>query len=187
MLSWQGNDSNAGTEDCPFATIAKAAETIGNGDTVIISHGIYRESISLQDKDDVVFRAVEGDKVVIDGSRDIEDVLNGEWLEYQNGIYQTNVSDDAWQLFLDLEEMIPARWPNAKFTDGSVFNKSISWAEGSIDSDKYKDDDGNWVYPEDVEKLSIKKAIKKKDKSDIKINEFVTLNINSKKILVFSK
>ena len=144
-----GNDSNAGTEDCPFATIAKAAETIGNGDTVIISHGIYRESISLQDKDDVVFRAVEGDKVVIDGSRDIEDDLNGEWLEYQNGIYQTNVSDDAWQLFLDLEEMIPARWPNAKFTDGSVFNKSISWAEGSMDSDKYKDDDGNWVYPYD--------------------------------------
>ena len=144
-----GNDSNEGTEDCPFATIAKAAETIGNGDTVIISHGIYRESISLQNKDDVVFRAVEGDKVVIDGSRDIEDDLNGEWLEYQNGIYQTNVSDDAWQLFLDLEEMIPARWPNAKFTDGSVFNKSISWAEGSMDSDKYKDDDGNWVYPYD--------------------------------------
>ena len=79
-----GNDSNAGTEDCPFATIAKAAETIGNGDTVIISNGIYRESISLQDKDDVVFRAVEGDKVVIDGSRDIEDDLNGEWLEYQD-------------------------------------------------------------------------------------------------------
>ena len=35
-----GNDSNVSTEDCPFATIAKAAETIGNGDTVIISHGI---------------------------------------------------------------------------------------------------------------------------------------------------
>ena len=55
-----------------------------------------QESISLQDKDDLVFRAVDGDKVVIDGSRDIEDDLNGEWLEYQNEIYQTNVSEDAY-------------------------------------------------------------------------------------------
>ena len=45
-----GSDDNSGSENCPFATIAKAAETIGNGDTVIISHGIYRESISLQDR-----------------------------------------------------------------------------------------------------------------------------------------
>ena len=144
-----GSDDNSGSENCPFATIAKAAETIGNGDTVIISHGIYRESISLQDKDDVNFKAAEHAKVVIDGSRDIETDLNGEWVEYQNGIYQTNVSEDVWQLFVDLEEMIPARWPNANFTDGSVFNKSISWAEGSMDSDKYKDEDGNWVYPYD--------------------------------------
>ena len=38
---------------------------------------------------------------------------------------------------------------NANFSDGSVFDRSISWAEGSMDSDKYKDEDGNWVYPYD--------------------------------------
>ena len=32
----QGNDSNPGTEDCPFATISKAADSITDGDTVII-------------------------------------------------------------------------------------------------------------------------------------------------------
>ena len=144
----QGNDSNPGTEDCPFATISKAAESITDDDTVIISHGIYRESIAIDGIEGVTFKAAENAKVVIDGSRDIEEDLGGEWKEYQNGIYQTNVSENAWQLFVDFEEMVPARWPNANFTDGSVFNRSL-WAEGSMDRDKYKDEDGNWVYPYD--------------------------------------
>ena len=153
----QGNDSNSGTEDCPFATIGMAAESVVDGDTVIISHGIYRESVAIDGVDDVTFMAAEGEKVLIDGSRDIEEDLGGEWKDYQDGIYQTNVSDDAWQLFLDFEEMVPARWPNANFTDGSVFNKSQSWAEGSIDRDKYKDKDGNWIYPyENGELIDIK-------------------------------
>jgi hypothetical protein len=142
----QGNDSNPGTEDCPFATISKAAESITDGDTVIISHGIYRESVAIDGINEVTFKATEDAKVVIDGSRDIEEDLGGEWKEYQNGIYQTNVSENAWQLFVDFEEMVPARWPNANFTDGSVFNRSL-WAEGSMDRDKYKDEDGNWFYP----------------------------------------
>ena len=121
----RGNDSNPGTEDCPFATISKAAESITDDDTVIISHGIYRESIAIDGIEGVTFKAAENAKVVIDGSRDIEEDLGGEWKEYQNGIYQTNVSENAWQLFVDFEEMVPARWPNANFTDGSVFNLSL--------------------------------------------------------------
>ena len=68
------------------------------------------------------------------------------WEEYQDGIYRTNVSTDAWQLFVNFEEMVPARWPNANFADGSVFNRSL-WAEGSMDRDKYKNEEGDWVYP----------------------------------------
>ena len=144
-----GSDDNSGSADCPFASIAKAAEAMEDGDAVVISHGMYRESISIQNKNDLIFKAAENEKVVIDGSRDIEDDLNGEWSLFQEGIYQTNLSGDAWQLFVDFEEMVPARWPNANFSDGSVFDRSISWAEGSMDSDKYKDEDGNWVYPYD--------------------------------------
>ena len=143
----QGNDSNLGTENCPFATIGMAAESVVDEDTVIIRHGLYRESVTINGVDNVTFKAAESAKVLIDGSRDIEEDLGGEWREYMDGIYQTNVSSDAWQLFLDFEEMVPARWPNANFTDGSVFNKSISWAQGSMDRDKYKDDEGDWVHP----------------------------------------
>ena len=55
----QGNDSNPGTEDCPFATISKAAESITDGDTVIISHGIYRESIAIEGINKVTFKAAD--------------------------------------------------------------------------------------------------------------------------------
>ena len=79
----QGNDSNLGTEACPFATISKAAASITDGDTVIISNGIYRESVSIEEIDEVTFKASENAKVVIDGSRDIEEDLGGEWKEYQ--------------------------------------------------------------------------------------------------------
>ena len=75
----QGNDSNLGTEDCPFATIGEAAESITDGDTVIISHGIYRESVAIDGIEGVTFKSAEEAKVVIDGSRDIEEDLGGEW------------------------------------------------------------------------------------------------------------
>ena len=78
-----GNDDYSGSANCPFATIGKAAEVMENGDTVIISHGIYRESIFLQNKDDLMFKAAENEKVVIDGSRDIEDDLSGDWSLFQ--------------------------------------------------------------------------------------------------------
>ena len=78
-----GSDANVGSEECPFASISKAAEIIVDGDTVVISHGIYRESISIVGINNVTFKAVEGEKVVIDGSSDIEDDLGGVWEEYQ--------------------------------------------------------------------------------------------------------
>ena len=45
-----GNDDNSGSANCPFASIAKAADAMDDGDTVVISHGIYRETISIQNK-----------------------------------------------------------------------------------------------------------------------------------------
>ena len=138
-----GSDDNSGSVDCPFASIAKAAEAMEDGDTVVISHGMYRESISIQNKNDLIFKAAENEKVVIDGSRDIEDDLNGGWSLFQDGIYQTNLSGDAWHYLSILKEMVPAR-PNA-FQMVPYLTGHLGL--GSMDSDKYKDEDGNWVYP----------------------------------------
>ena len=41
----QTSDSNPGTEDLPWKTIQKAAETIMAGDTVYVKEGTYNEQI----------------------------------------------------------------------------------------------------------------------------------------------
>ena len=54
------------------------------------------------------------------------------------------------------------------------------FTQGMVCHETYQDKDGNWVYPEDVEKLSIKKAIKIKDKSDIKIGPSESMSKSKK-------
>ena len=54
----------------------------------------------------------------------------------------------AWQLFRDGHEEIPARWPNANFNDGSVFNVSHNWAAGSMNRDTQFINEFPWkTYP----------------------------------------
>ena len=38
---------------------------------------------------------------------------------------------NGWQLFLAYDEQVPARWPNAQFSNETVFNRSY-WAEGTL-------------------------------------------------------
>ena len=62
------------------------------------------------------------------------------------------------------------------FTKGiSEFNKEISFREpftnlftqGMVCHETYKDKNGNWLYPSEIEKVDSKKAVKKSDKSEI--------------------
>jgi parallel beta-helix repeat protein len=68
----QGDDSNPGTEEKPWQTIAKAAKTLGPGDAVYIMNGTYRERISpgksgLPGKP-IVYAVCPGHRAVIDGT-----------------------------------------------------------------------------------------------------------------------
>ena len=42
-----GNDSWAGTSDCPTASIQAAVDLAGQGDSVIVMEGVYHEEITL--------------------------------------------------------------------------------------------------------------------------------------------
>ena len=62
------------------------------------------------------------------------------------------------------------------FTKGvSEFNKEINFREpftnlftqGMVCHETYKDKNGNWLYPSEIEKVDSKKAVKKSDKSEI--------------------
>jgi parallel beta-helix repeat protein len=66
-----GNDSNPGTQDYPWRTIQKAADTLVAGETVYIRTGIYEEEVSPQNSGSadayIVYATYPGDIVTIDG------------------------------------------------------------------------------------------------------------------------
>lgn len=67
-----GNDNNPGTEQSPWLTITKAANTLVAGDTVYIKEGIYNERILIKNSGSpgkiITFAAYPGDSVTIDGT-----------------------------------------------------------------------------------------------------------------------
>ena len=127
-----GDDSWAGTTACPKATIVSAVENSSGGDEVIVHEGLYHENITIDNKDDFILRAATGERVVLDGTRSITDDLGGVWgAADSDGIQEVTLTQNGWQLFLAYEEQVPARWPNAQFSDETVFNRSY-WAEGTL-------------------------------------------------------
>jgi hypothetical protein len=128
-----GSDLFPGTAKCPLHTIQRAAELMNDNDESIIREGRYPEFVTISGKNNLAFMAADGERVVLDGSADIEHDLGGEWMPYKDGIYRAKIAVDVWQLFVDWEEMVPARWPNANFLDGSIFDKTHHWAHGTID------------------------------------------------------
>ena len=128
----QGSDDWNGTLSCPKATLSDALNDSSSDDEIILATGLYHENVTVNGKDNLVIRAADGARVVFDGTQSIADDLNVSWGTADgNGIQQTTLPVDGWQLFLAYEEQVPARWPNAQFSDETVFNRSY-WAEGTL-------------------------------------------------------
>ncbi|MBS71535.1 MAG: hypothetical protein CMO20_01090, partial [Thermoplasmata archaeon] len=145
-----GNDSYIGSSACPIKNIQNAVDRLEDGGKVIVHSGNYQESVTFSDLNQIEIKT-DGSRVILDGSADVQSDLGGIWQNFsvvdEGTIHSIDVGVDAWQLFVDREEMIPARWPNAQFTDGSVFNITHNWAEGTMERDKFKDANNSWVYP----------------------------------------
>jgi len=67
-----GDDNNPGTENEPWKTIQKSADTLEAGDTVYIKAGTYHEKISISVSGSeaggyITFRNYENDEVIMDG------------------------------------------------------------------------------------------------------------------------
>ena len=128
----QGSDDWNGTWSCPKATLAEALNDASADDEIVLATGRYHENVTVNNKDNLLIRAADGARVVFDGTLSIADDLNASWgIADGNGIQETTLPVDGWQLFLSYDEQVPARWPNAQFSDATVFNRSY-WAEGTL-------------------------------------------------------
>jgi alpha-tubulin suppressor-like RCC1 family protein len=132
----EGDDAYPGTTNCPKASLG-AAVTLATSEAasnpeIVLHAGLYHENVSINNLDNLLIRAADGDRVVFDGTRSISDDLGGVWGSADSdGIQEVTLTEDGWQLFLAHEEQVPARWPNAGFDDETVFNRSY-WAEGIL-------------------------------------------------------
>ena len=147
-----GDDTYPGTQACPTKTIQQAVTKAGSDDTITVASGTYMESVSI-DSEGQTLRAATGARVILDGSESVTGDLDATWTQHteldSGWVWKVDLPKDAWQLFLSYEEEMPARWPNANFSDFSALDDENYWAHGTIsgtDIDN-SDDDGDG-YPD---------------------------------------
>ena len=146
-VSVQGKANNNGSQASPFNTLAKALKKVQPGQNIYLREGVYQGTEKLRNINGkkgkrITISAFPGEKVIFDGTRGVDELASGKslaaiqaggtgWLPHQGNIYKMHLSQDVWQLFVlnnkGAQQMVPARWPNAKFSDGSIYKRS-AWA-----------------------------------------------------------
>ncbi len=132
-VSGGGNDLNTGSASSPFKTISKALNSIGtSGGNCFIMEGTYHESVIIDGKNNITIQPYNNDVVILDGTIEISTT----WTQSpeNNSIYETTLNQDIWQLFIDDEQQVMARWPNAQFIDESIYNLDF-WAKSDVTLD----------------------------------------------------
>ncbi|HTB22810.1 MAG TPA: right-handed parallel beta-helix repeat-containing protein [bacterium] len=108
-----GMDSNPGTLDQPFRTLAWAVPYVRAGDTLYLRAGVYRQAVSVEHggtaSAPAVFSAYGAEAAVLAGS----DPLVGTWKKYDGKIWCLDGVSRTSDLFVDGQEMSIARWPTA--------------------------------------------------------------------------
>lgn len=117
-----------------FTTIQSCVDKLRRpGDECVIPGGRYHEHVTVTDKHGtpekpLVVRGNGDEYPIIDGTLQIKP--KGGWVKDESGAYKAAINEDIWQLFIDGEMMTNARWPNALWSDRTVFNSSY-WAKSS--------------------------------------------------------
>ena len=117
--SMGGADLNSGSITSPYATVNKALSVMNAGDTCFIREGEYHEEVTIDSKSQLTILPFMNEFVIFDGTNSI----NTTWTPFNGNIYKTSLSKHIWQLFVDQQEMVMARWPNGNFSDLPNFSK----------------------------------------------------------------
>jgi len=128
ISSESGDDSNDGSSiDAPLKTISSALQLFNaiEGGTCYLMEGIYHEDIVLNGKNDITIKPYQNANVVMDGTKTI--TTTWEAVSGMPNVYRTAVDKDMWQLFVNNEEQIMARWPNTTFENNEIYHHE-KWA-----------------------------------------------------------
>ena len=142
-----GNNNNDGKSiSSPFKTIAKAASVMTAGDVCYIREGSYHETITMNNQSGsqgapIVFTRYNNERVILDGTLPVDT----SWTLHSGNIHKIKLSFTPWQLFVGGNEQVMARWPNAKFSDESIWDNDNHWAKGTIDDDENAYSNGTMI------------------------------------------
>ena len=116
-----------GTFQFPYQKIQYALDsTSGSGRTILLKEGVYHEEVIINNLDNITIKPEDNANVVLTGA----EVFGGTWIHDAGNIYKLPVQDSIWQLFIDDQECIMARWPNTTFEEDQIYNKYL-WAHGN--------------------------------------------------------
>ena len=125
---------NDGSISKPWASLNFALDQVAAGDSINMREGRYYETISKTHisgtlDQPITIQSYNHEQVTFDGTIP----LTGRWIKHEGSIYKLKLEQPIWQLFRDNEMMMNARWPNARFDDGSVYTRGI-WAKALDDT-----------------------------------------------------
>ena len=113
-VSVKGDDANDGSALKPWKTINAAVRVAQPGDVITVHEGVYREQINpprggTSDRNRIVYRAAEGEKVVIKGS----EVVKG-WEKVQHDTWKVTLPNSFFGDFNPYNDLIHGDWFIAK-------------------------------------------------------------------------
>ncbi|AUI87792.1 hypothetical protein BS333_15450 [Vibrio azureus] len=163
-VSPNGNDGNDGSFTSPFFTLKKALNQASPGQTIEMMAGRYQhaqviDKIHATASQPIIVR---GNGAVLDGSVEITQ----PWSIHSGQIYKTQLTQDIWQLFIDDQVVMPARWPNAQLSDGSLWDMKATWRHQSPQSQL-----GVMIDERPYESISVKNSGKEYVHLPVGVNE----------------
>ena len=110
----------------PFPTIQACIESISEpGYECRIRTWRYHKNVQINGKHGtkdrpIIIGAYQQEQPIVDGTA----LVTTTWKRYRKRIFKATINQDIWQLFVDDIMMTNARWPNALWSDFTVFNNS---------------------------------------------------------------
>ena len=129
----QGADGNSGTSESePFQMVQHAIDQMSEGDTLILSDGLYTGTLKL--KSGITLKAKNPRKVIFSGA----EVLEGEFEKHSESIYKIKIDGDPQQVFYQSKPMTWACWPNLTWSQNWLGDKKWVKTAVSPGTIKYK-------------------------------------------------
>ena len=130
-VSPNGSDTASGSAQHPFRTLTHCAELSVAGSTCILAAGRYAadEQFPIEVQHDLTIVGAGQDASILDGSIP----LQTSWSKLSRCIHESaQLPSDVkvWQLWADGVVLTPARFPNAKMSDESVFDGAPHYISG---------------------------------------------------------